>query len=597
VADDDSERLPAWDLSTVYPGPADPAIDGAVRSVADNAQRLAVRWRGRLAAATPEQAAAALAEYEACLSVLHRVSTYAELRLAVSADEPAALALLDRCDAAWAAIIEELGFVERELGESTVDVPQYRGYLCAVRRAADGQAGPTEAATLARLDPVAGAGWARLSRQLLSRIRVGEPGGHRSLGEALPVLYEADRDLRARSCAAISRALEPEAELRATALSMVARSRAAVDAVRGVDDWMFDEHLANRTHAAETAALADLAAEHRETVHRYYRAKAGVLGGELTDADRYAPVGRQGGPVSWRWACEMVLDGLAAVAPELAEAASRVLDTGGVDARPRLGKRRGAVTITVPGGQAYVLVNFTGQLRDVLTLAHELGHAVHASLSGGRGMLTASAPQVLAEAVALFTEAAVCDRMGRALEPAAALALTARRLEDQLVAVFRHAALHRFEEHLHAAARRNQTLTADQLSAVWLAQQRDLYGDGVRLTDGYRLWWSYLDSFFVTPGSSIGYAYGQLAGLALLSRHRADPAGFRPRYLELLAAGGSRSPAELLEAVGLRTTDPAGWQPAMLALRRSVEEFAQLTAQPATAQPATAQPATDLAGS
>lgn len=156
------------------------------------------------------------------------------------------LALLDRCEAAWAAVAEELGFVERELGASTVDTPvlepvEYRNYLRAVRRAADGQATPAQAAVLASLEPVAGAGWARLSRQLLGRIRVEEPTATLSLGEALPTLYDADRARRARVCAAISRALEPEVELRATALSMVARSRAATDEVRGVDDWLFEE--------------------------------------------------------------------------------------------------------------------------------------------------------------------------------------------------------------------------------------------------------------------------------------------------------------------------------------------------------------------
>lgn len=585
MPDENTEHLPSWDLSAIFSGPDDARIDSTLRAVIDDARALSERYRSRLASVGPDQLAGALRRYEACLTLLQQISTYVELCLAESAEEPTVLALLDRCEAAWAAVAEELGFVERELGASTMDMPvpepvEYRNYLHAVRRAAGGQATPAQAAVLASLEPVAGAGWARLSRQLLGRIRVEEPTEKLSLGEALPTLYDADRARRARVCAAISRALEPEVELRATALSMVARSRAATDEVRGVDDWLFEEHLVNQTDPAEITALVDLVAEHRATVHRYYQAKAAALGGELTEADRYAPVGLAGGPVSWRWAREAVLEALSKIAPELATEARQVLDSDAVDAAPRLGKRRGAVTITLPGGRPYVLVNFTGQLRDVFTLAHELGHAVHSRLSGRLGMLTTSAPPVLAEAVALFTEAAVFESLSTTpagqIEPAALLGLTARRLEDQLVAVFRHAALHRFEEHVHAAARRGEVLEADQLSAVWLAQQQELYGDAVHLTDGYRLWWSYLDNLFLTPGSSVAYVYGQLAALTLLSRHRADPADFRRRYLELLAAGGSQSPARLLEAVGLHTAHTSGWQPAMETVGASVEDFACL---------------------
>lgn len=584
-SDENIKHLPSWDLSAIFSGPDDLRIDSTLRAVIDDARAFSGRYRSRLASVWPDQLADALRRYEACLTPLQQISSYAELCLAESAEEPSVLALLDRCEAAWAAVAEELGFVERELGTSTVDasVPElveYRNYLRAVRRAAGGQAPPGQASVLASLEPVSGTGWTRLSRQLLGRIRVEEPTGVLSLGEALPIMYDADRARRARVCAAISRALEPEVELRATALSMIACSRAAIDEVRDVDDWLFEEHLANQTDPAEITALVDLVAEHRATVHRYYQAKAVALGGELTEADRYAPIGLAGGPVSWEWAREAVLEALSRIAPELATAAREVLDSGAVDAAPRLGKRRGAITIMLPGGQPYVLVNFTGQLRDVFTLAHELGHAVHSRLSGRLGMLTASAPPVLAEAVALFTEAAVFEWLSTTpagpIEPAALLGLTARRLEDQLVAVFRHAALHRFEEHVHGAARRGEALEADQLSAVWLAQQRELYGDAVHLTDGYRLWWSYLDNFFLTPGSSVTYVYGQLAALTLLSRHRANPADFRRRYLELLAAGGSQSPARLLEAVGLHTTHMSGWQLTMEAVGESVEDFARL---------------------
>jgi oligoendopeptidase F len=269
---------------------------------------------------------------------------------------------------------------------------------------------------------------------------------------------------------------------------------------------------------------------------------------------------------------DLVLGAFGALGPAASAAAAELIGRGAVDAAPRTGKRRGALTFSAPGGHSCVLVTFTGTQRDVLTLAHELGHAVHAALSGQLGVLSFSPPTVLAETVALYAEAITMRHWLRQSGPAARPGLLARWLEDQLVTAFRQLSVHEFESAVHEAVAAGEAPDADALGDLWLSTQAALYGPAVSLTPEYRLWWSYLDNLYFAPGTRYAYAFGQLAATSLLARS-AEP-GFAPRFEDLLRAGGGGSPAELLAPLGFRPAEPDSWQRGLATLEAQLAEFA-----------------------
>lgn len=553
-------------------------VDGELRG-------FAARYEKKVAELGAAGLADALRECESIVRPLQRATTFAEARLAANADDAAASDLLDHCDALWAQVAEHAEFLEREvaaLADDRVttlladpDLAEYANHLRKVRAAADAQPPPAVAAAVARLDPTAG--WERLARQLLGRITVAHEGRRIGLGEALPLLYDPSRKRRHGAADAVTAALLPEVELRATALGMLVRSRLARDpADRDPAGWCAAEHLANQVSAPEVSALLDIVRAERFLVHRFYRAKAELLGYPLTDADRYAPVGPPPGTLSWTAACDIVLAAFARLGGAVAEAARELLHRGAVDPVPRPGKRRGALTFGLPGGEAWVLVNFTGRPRDVLTLAHELGHAVHARLAGRHGPFNAAVPTALAETVGLFTESLAAEVYAEHADPGARTALLTRRVEDQLVAAFRQVALHDFEGRVYRTVHQGHLPDHDALATTWLAEQHALYGPAVALRDGYRHWWSYLDNLFFLPGSRFAYAYGQLAASALLARQRDDPAGFAARFADLLRAGASQPPAALLSALGLRLPEPSCWRAALADLHEQVDRFCRL---------------------
>ncbi|MGW5055632.1 M3 family metallopeptidase [Actinokineospora sp. NPDC004072] len=524
------------------------------------------RYRGTLAEAGGAVVAAAVAEAERVLAPLLEATAYAEGRLAADAEDAAGARVLVRCERLWAEVATAWDFFEPELARLTADAPElrrHRNYLARIRDSLAMQPTGATAEALARLDPVPAL--EALARQLLARIR---PAGG-SLGAVLPALYAPGREHRRERADAVTAALLPEIDLRASVLGKLAEARVARAEITGARDWLHAERVANQIRDDELAALLEAVRDRWGTVHRYYRWKSGRLGHPLTDSDRYAPLPGLPERFPWEFAAEIAVTAFSRLG--LGELATELL--AAVDAFPRPRKQRGAVTIGLPSGRAGVLLNFTGSPRDVLTLAHELGHAAHVRFAAGSGAFNATCPAVLGETVALFTESLAAEVFAER----AGDAVAARALEDRLVSVFRQVALHDFEDGLHTG----EQAGAEALAAVWLRGQRDLYGDAVELTEGYRHWWSYLDEFFLRPGGRFAYPYGQVAALSLLNRFHDAPAAFRPRFRALLSAGACAPPAELLGALGVRPGDPNSWAAGLDALAAQVDA---LGAAPTTGQ-------------
>ncbi|WNV86693.1 M3 family metallopeptidase [Umezawaea sp. Da 62-37] len=530
-------------------------------------------YRGILATLAAPELAAAVAEAEQILTPLLEASAYAEARLAADADDETGAEVLDHCERLWSRVASTWDFFEPELARSraedashATELDRHRNYLARLRASATFQPAEPVASVMAGLDPVPA--WETLARQMLARIR---PGGE-PLGAVLPALYAPDVEFRRRRADDVSSALLAEVDLRASVLGGLAQARAARAEVSGARDWAHAERVANQVDDRDLAALLETVRGSLGTVHRYYSWKRTALGHPLSDSDRYAPLPGSPGGHSWELTREVVLEAFRRIGGRVADVAAELLDSGAVDAFPRQRKTRGALTFGLPSGRVAVLLNFTGVQRDVLTLAHELGHAAHLRLAVGRGAFTATAPTVLGETVALFTESVAADVLAeRADDATARVALTARTVEDRLVAVFRQVVLHDFEDWLHTAGGRSERLDAESLAERWIEGQRRLYGDAIQLTDGYRHWWSYLDELFLRPGGRFAYPYGQLAAMALAARFRETPSSFRPRFESLLSAGASAPPAELLGELGVHPDDPCSWQEGVDALIAQVD--------------------------
>src|SRR5690606_3767467 len=264
---------------------------------------------------------------------------------------------------------------------------------------------------------------------------------------------------------------------------------------------------------------------------------------------------------SWDSARRVVLDAYRDFAPEMADVAARFFERRWIDAELRPGKRGGAFSAsTVPSAHPYVLLNYTGNLRDVMTLAHELGHGVHQYLARERGPFEQDTPLTTAETASVFGEMLVFRRLLREeRDPAVRLGLLCGKLEDAFATVFRQVVMTRFEEKLHAARRSEGELTTERVNALWMEANRPMFGDAVTLRDEYAWWWLYIPHFVHSPFYCYAYAFGELLVLALVRRYDEEGAAFAPRYLEMLAAGGSESPREVVARTGLDIDDPGFW--------------------------------------
>jgi oligoendopeptidase F len=338
--------------------------------------------------------------------------------------------------------------------------------------------------------------------------------------------------------------------------------KATDDRLRHYPSWLASRNLDNEASDESVRALVDAVVARYDIPQRWYRLKAQLLGiDRLADFDRMASIAAVDAEFGWSEASQLVLDAYGSFSSEMADVVRRFLDERWIDAPIRPGKRPGAFcAYTVPSQHPYLLLNWTGRRRDVLTLAHELGHGVHAYLARGQGVFHQSTPLTLAETASVFGETVTFGRLlGETTDPAARLALLAESLEGQIATVFRQIAMHRFEQLVHDERRTHGELSVDRFGALWTDTQVEMLGDAVEVTEGYRSWWSYIPHFIATPGYVYAYAYGQLLALSVYRQYEERGDAFVPAYLDLLRRGGSAPPEELGRVVDVDLGDPSFW--------------------------------------
>jgi oligoendopeptidase F len=497
--------------------------------------------------------------------------------------------LAERGSAVQAAVLFfdlEVGAIPDERMAALLDDPalaNYRHHLERIRAEVPHRLSEPEERILTELAPTGPAAWSRLFTQLTSAITVQWEGGQVPLDTALGVLQEPDRARRRAAQAAVTEALGADVGTRAFVFNTLLADKATKDRLRGRADWLHSRNVANEASAEQVAALIQAVTGRYDIVGRYYRLKARVMGiDELQDWDRYAPLSNGDEQrIGWDDARALVLDAYADFSPRMADLARTFFDERWIDAPVDAGKRGGAFASPVtPDVHPYVFLNFSGWQRDAMTLAHELGHGIHMRLSQGQTLFNTGTPLTTAETASIFGETVTLARLLAVTDdPRQRFALIARRLEDAFAAIFRQVAMNRFEDAVHTHRRESGELGVEDLNAHWMATQSAMFDGSVTLSPGYATWWSYVPHFIAVPGYVYAYAYGNLLSFALYRRYTEDGPAFVPRYLDMLARGGSVPPDELVATVGVDLTDPGFWDAGLDVLEADLDRAEVLAAE------------------
>lgn len=535
-------------------------------------------FRGKIAEADAATLLKLLDASERLADAMGRAGYFAMLHFSTDTANPENGARLAMVEERSAAIGSRLVFVELEWAEADdahaeavladPSLHQYDHYLRSIRRTRPHLLSEPEERLLTEFSPTGRSAWVRLFDELTSAITLTLPEGVSGAGttagleQGLTLLHHPDRGVREGAANAVTAALAPGLSTRAFVYNTVLADKSTEDRFRRFSTWISSRNLDNEASDESVQALIEAVVSRYDIPQRWYTLKAGLLGiDQLTDYDRYAPIATEEQPVTWTEAKELVLAAYDSFSPEMAGIANEFFDGRWIDAPVTPGKRPGAFcAYTVASHHPYVLLNWTGTMRDVATLAHELGHGIHAYLSRQQGNLSQSTPLTLAETASVFGEQVTQQLvMSQLTDPTARLSMLAAGLEDSIATVFRQVAMNRFEDRVHQHRRNEGELSTDMFAEAWIDTQRDMLGDSVQLTDGYKDWWSYVPHFIGTPGYVYAYAYGQLLALSVYAKFVDEGPSFVPSYVKMLSAGGSMSPEALCALVDCDITDPAFW--------------------------------------
>jgi oligoendopeptidase F len=576
-----------WNLEHLVDDEGPAGVDRLLDEAAAKAATFAERHAGKVAELDGPGLVAALDALADIHDLAGRAGNYAALRFSADTSDPANGALLQKAEERGTAIETQLLFFELEwaaLDDARADelleadgLDNYRHHLRTIRRYRPHLLSEPEERILTEKNVTGRSAFGRLFSELMSAVEVQLPGHDEpvQMEVATSQLMHPEREIRQGAQEAVTKALEPGLRTRAFIFNTLLHDKAVDDRLRNYPSWISSRNLSNEASDESVEALVKAVQDNYDIPQRWYSVKAGLLGlDKLADYDRMAPVTTTDEEFEWDEACSLVLDAYESFSPELGDLVRQFFDERWIDAPVRPGKRGGAFcAYTVPSVHPYVLLNYTSRRRDVLTLAHELGHGVHAALARPRGPFEMATPLTLAETASVFGETIVFGRLLDAAPSAESrLGLLAESLEGSIATVFRQVAMNRFEHSVHTGRREQGELTVEQINDLWIASQKDLLGDSVELTDNYRSWWSYVPHFIGTPGYVYAYAYGQLLALSVYARYLEEGDPFVPRYLEMLRSGGSKSPEELGELVGIDLADPGFWDNGLQLVRDQLEK-------------------------
>jgi len=586
VADPDLDAA-AWDLDPLVENDGEAGVDRQLDKASERAEVFAERYEGKLAELDSPGLAEAMTELGAISELAGRAGTYAMLRFSTDTADPERGALMQKVSERATALQTKLLFFELEWAALSDERAEEllagegldfcRHHLRSERRYRAHLLSQPEEKIMAEKSTTGSSAWGRLFAEVTSAVEVALPGTEDkvALDVALSDLFSPERETRRATAEAVTEALEPGLRTRAFIFNTLLHDKAVDDRLRSYPHWLASRNLSNEASDESVQALLEAVRGRYELPRRWYRLKAELLGIErLADYDRMAAVTEEDTQVGYGEARDLVIDCYSSFSEELGALARQFFDERWIDAPVRPGKRGGAFCASaVPSAHPYVMLNWTSRRRDVLTLAHELGHGVHFALARDQGIFHQGTGLTLAETASVFGEEVTFARLLEQAEtPSSRLALLAESIEDTIATVFRQTAMNGFEDLVHTARRDEGELSVERFGDLWEQSQSELLGDAVEITPGYRSWWSYVPHFMSTPGYVYAYAFGQLLALSVYQRYRDEGPSFVGRYLELLGAGGSKPPEELGRMVGVDLADPGFWDQGLDLVERQLEQ-------------------------
>ena len=580
--------LPVWNLGDLYESPESDCIDRDLNWLGGECDAFATEHEGRLASLSGDGLARAIRRYEAIVRRQHRLSLYAALRFQQNLSDPERGKFLADMQSRLTELTRPLVFFTLELNRLDEDVVEpwiresgdlahYRTWLRRTRAFRPHQLSSEIETYSHDLEPVTVAAWCRLFSETVTALEIEVDGESLSLERALNVFQETDRGRRQRAFTAVAQGLEANRRQFARITNTLVQSKEIDDRWRKLPTPRSARHLANDIEPEIVDALRDAVVEAYERIpHRYYALKSRWMGVERLESwDRIAPLPDQGDRIySWSEAREIVEQAFCEFAPVMAEHAAPFFERGWIDAPASPGKAPGAFSAGGPSDvHPYILLNYQGRVRDVMTLAHELGHGVHQSLASRQGDLMSSAPLTFAETASVFGEMLVFRALlDRETDPGARRALLAGKAEDMINTVFRQISFYEFETRLHEE-RRSGELTSEEIGRIWCEVIGESLGPAVRLNDGFENFWCYVPHFVHQPFYVYAYAFGDALVNALYGVYRQDSlGGFEDRYVELLRAGGALRHPQLLAPFGLDLRDSSFWRIGLGLIEDTIDE-------------------------
>ena len=586
-----------WDLSDLFRSHDDPAIEDTLAAGRSRAERFAERYRGTIrvpGGPSPEHLLAAIHEMEALQTDLERVGAFASLLYASDTVRPEYRDLRERVEQRLTEIGNLVLFfdlewldVPDEAAGALVDHPAlggYRHYLRQARRMRPHTLSEPEERLLNERDNTGSRAFGRLFTELTSTLsfafRRNGKDEQLTLSEILALSHEPDRAVRRGAHETLYEVLEKQALVLTFVYDTLVQDHLTVDRLRRFPHPMAARHVANEIDAEAVERMLAATERNYGEAQRYFRVKARLLGlPRLALYDQYAPVGIDMPRSTFERAREVVLEAFDAFSPVFSTAARQFFERRWIDAEVRPGKQDGAFCASPsPVLHPYVLCNHTGNMRDVMTLAHELGHGVHGWLARRQSLFNYDTPLTTAETASVFGEFLVFDHLlATERDPRVQLALLSGKIEDAFATVFRQAVLTRFEQAVFAR-RREGRFTSETVCRLWLDANRPYYGDAVEFTEGYRWGWSYIPHFIHSRFYCYSYVFGELLVLSLYRFYKEQGASFIPKYIGLLEAGGSDAPEALLAPLGVDFHDPTFWQKGFDEIRALVDRAEALAA-------------------
>ena len=588
----------AWDLSDLFAGPDDPKIDETLHTAKEWAAAFAQTYQGRINSLdlTAARLLAAIEDYEALWQEAGKPGTYARLRFSADTSDPARGALMARVSEETTRLSLPLVFYRLELAQVPDEVmtpllddpalAPYRYYIHLVRSGRPHQLSEIEETLLARFANTGPSAWVRLSGEIRAAtvFKPALPDGttpELNLS-GLGALYSSP-DRAVRQAAAEAFALGAKGNLKTLTfiLNTLLQDKAVSDEIRRYETPEATGFRRDELPRETVELVTGTTADHYSLAARYYRTKREILGLDtLRDYDLAAPLFQTAETMPFAEAQEIVLDAFGRFSPVMRDLAAEYFDRQWIDAAPRPGKQGGAYCNGgTPDKHGYVFLNYLGKMSHVMTLAHELGHGVHGSLAREQTYFNMFGTLPMAEVASTFGEMLVFDKLSAGAPAETRLSMLADKIEGAVGTIMTTTGRYRLEKIIHRQRRTGGEMTPEQISGHWQGEMAAIYGDSVEITERLRLSWSYIPHFVSSPFYSYPYAFGELFALSLFQKSKDDGPAFTDRYLTLLRAGGSASPHDLAQIVGVDLDDPAFWTGGFRVVERLIEDFEALWAE------------------